>query len=158
MENQVIGEGHKAPTFCLKDGDEVERCLEDYRGSWLVLYFYPKDNTPGCTLEALDFTARREDFRAEGAAIVGVSKDSCESHRRFSANKSLKITLLSDPAGTVLKKYGVERLKKARGRQSIGTVRTACLIDPAGTVVRIWDGVKAKGHADDVLRQLRRSK
>jgi len=155
MKNTPIKEGQIAPEFCLPDTDEKDVCLADFRGNWVVLYFYPKDNTTGCSLEASDFTRLKRDFESEGARIIGVSKDSCKSHRNFRDKKSLTITLLSDEDVTVHKKYGVWRMKKFVGREFLGTIRTTFLIDPQGKVAKIWDGVKVTAHAEEVLETLK---
>ncbi len=146
--------GAAAPQFCLPDKDEHRTCLEDFAGRWLVLYFYPKDNTSGCTLEALDFTAARDDFAELGAAIVAVSPDSPESHCRFADKHGLGITLLSDAGHAVLEQYGVWQKKKLYGREFMGVVRSTFLIDPDGRVRHAWRKVKVKGHVDAVKEKL----
>ncbi|MHA1712430.1 MAG: peroxiredoxin [Candidatus Ranarchaeia archaeon] len=143
--------GDTAPDFCLPNSEEVKQCLKAYRGRWVVLYFYPRDNTPGCSIEAMSFTRLKKEFADKNTIIFGVSKDSCQSHRNFIAKKQLTITLLSDPDKIVHQKYGVCRMKKFMGREFMGTVRTTFLIDPDGKIVRRWNKVKAKGHAQDVL-------
>jgi len=124
----------KAPLFCLPNQDDVEICLRDLKGKWIVLYFYPKDNTPGCTTQACDFTENLLVFEDLDAVILGVSPDSPKKHRNFIAKKELKITLLSDEEKKVLQQYGVWQLKKMYGREYLGVVRTTYLIDPDGTV------------------------
>lgn len=151
----LIEEGQKAPGFCLPDQDENEVCLKDYSGQWLVLYFYPRDNTSGCTREAQDFTALKNDFESEGARILGVSKDSIKSHQRFIETKELGITLLSDESTEVHQLYGVWRMKKNYGREYMGTVRSTYLIDPEGRIAATWNNVRTKGHAEKVLDKLR---
>jgi peroxiredoxin Q/BCP len=146
--------GEKAKEFCLPNQDEVEVCLRDFLGKWVVLYFYPKDNTPGCTTEACDFTLNIEDFKNLDAVILGVSPDSARKHRNFIAKKDLKITLLSDEEKKVLESYGVWQLKKMCGREYMGVVRTTYLIDPEGKVAKRWDKVKVKGHVEDVKKSL----
>ncbi len=150
----MIKENQKAPEFCLKDSYEKDVCLSDFAGKKVVLYFYPKDNTPGCTIEALDFTALQGEFEKLNTVVVGVSKDSCQSHRKFVDKKNLAVTLLSDPDSEMQKKYNVWRMKKFMGREYMGTVRSTVLIDEKGVILKIWDGVKAKGHADDVLSHI----
>ncbi len=150
--------GDKAPDFCLPNQDGEEVCLRDLQGSWVVLYFYPKDNTPGCTTEALDFTALKSEFEKEGATILGVSPDSIKKHQNFIAKKELGITLLSDEDKEVLKKYGVWQLKKNFGKEYMGVVRTTFLIDPDGKIAYIWPKVKVKGHAKEVLEKLKELK
>jgi peroxiredoxin Q/BCP len=146
--------GEKAKEFCLPNQDEVEVCLRDFLGKWVVLYFYPKDNTPGCTTEACDFTLNIEDFKNLDAVILGVSPDSAKKHRNFIAKKDLKITLLSDEEKKVLESYGVWQLKKMCGREYMGVVRTTYLIDSEGKVAKRWDKVKVKGHVEDVKKSL----
>jgi peroxiredoxin Q/BCP len=150
--------GEQAPDFCLPNQDGEEICLRDFRGKWVILYFYPKDNTPGCTTEALDFTALKEEFEKEGAIILGVSPDSIKRHQNFITKKNLAITLLSDEDKEVLKKYGVWQLKKSFGKEYMGVVRTTFLIDPDGKIAYIWEKVKVKNHAKEVLEKLKELK
>jgi thioredoxin-dependent peroxiredoxin len=150
MKNKIISEGSPAPDFCLKDAGEKEVCLNDFAKKTIVLYFYPKDNTPGCSLEAMDFSFLKPDFEKKNAVIFGISKDSCESHQKFIDKKGLTIRLLSDPEAEVQKKYGVWRPKKFMGREFLGTVRTTFILK-GGKVARMWDPVKVKGHAQEVL-------
>ena len=152
MEVEV---GKKAPSFCLKDKDEKKHCLKDFAGKWVVLYFYPKDNTSGCTKEAVGFTEKKAEFEKLGAVIVGVSPDSPASHARFIEKKDLEILLLSDPEHKVLTKYGVWQKKKLYGREYMGVVRSTFLIDPKGKVAAVWRKVKVKGHVDAVLEKLK---
>ena len=147
--------GEKAPDFCLPNQDSEEVCLRDLQGSWVVLYFYPKDNTPGCTTEALDFTAHLEEFRALGATVLGVSPDSVKKHQNFIAKKELKVTLLSDEEKEVCQAYGVWQLKKNYGREYMGVVRSTFLIDPDGVIAAKWEKVRVKGHVEEVLKTLR---
>lgn len=157
MQNTIVAEGQRAPDFCLPDADENERCLQDYEGKWVIVYFYPKDNTPGCSLEAMDFSRLKRSFETRGAIILGISKDTCKSHQRFIDRKSLTITLLSDTDSAVQKQYGIWRPKKFIGRELLGTVRSTFLINPQGIIEKIWDPARAKGHADDVLETLKES-
>lgn len=144
----------KAPVFCLPDQSGREVCLEEFRGRWVVLYFYPRDNTKGCTLEALDFTESMGEFEEFNAVVLGVSPDSVESHERFCERHGLGITLLSDPAHEVLERYGVWQLKKRYGREFHGVVRSTFIIDPEGQIVHEWRGVRVKGHVEEVKRRL----
>ncbi|MBD3287053.1 thioredoxin-dependent thiol peroxidase [candidate division WOR-3 bacterium] len=146
--------GKKAPDFILKDeqGDEVK--LSDLKGKWVVLYFYPKDNTPGCTTEALQFTEYIADFEKMNAKVLGVSGDSCESHQRFMIKHDLKVKLLSDPEHDVLETYGAWGEKKMYGKTFMGIQRSTVLIDPEGNVAHHWPKVKAKGHAVQVKEKL----
>ena len=150
--------GDKAPDFCLPNQDNEEICLRDFAGSWVVLYFYPKDNTPGCTTEALDFTALKSEFEKEGATILGISPDSVKRHQNFITKKELQITLLSDEDKEVAQKYGVWQLKKMYGKEYMGIVRSTFLIDPDGNIAEIWTKVKVKEHAKKVLERLRELK
>jgi len=150
--------GQKAPEFCLPNQDNEEICLRDFNGAWVVLYFYPKDNTPGCTTEALDFTALKSEFEKEGATIFGVSPDSIKRHQNFIAKKELSITLLSDEDKEVAKMYGVWQLKKLYGKEYMGIVRSTFLIDPDGKIAYIWSKVKVKNHAQEVLEKLKELK
>ncbi|MFH1063618.1 MAG: peroxiredoxin [Candidatus Woesearchaeota archaeon] len=151
----IIKEGSTAPAFCLPDAKGKEHCLKEYIGKWTVIYFYPRDNTPGCSMEAMDFSALKSKFSKKKAVILGVSKDSCESHQNFIDSKGLTITLLSDPDHKVQEKYGIWRPKKFMGREFLGTVRSTFLIDPKGKIKRIWDPVSVKGHAEEVLNEIR---
>ncbi len=147
--------GDKAPDFSLKNQDEKEISLKDFKGKWVVLYFYPKDNTPGCSTEAMEFTAKLDDFKKLNCEILGVSSDSCVSHQKFIAKKNLNITLLSDTEKQVLEKYGVWQLKKMCGREYMGVVRTTFLINPEGEIAHIWNKVRVKGHVDAVFEKLK---
>ena len=150
-----LNESDIAPDFCLKNQDEEDICLKDFLGRNVVLYFYPKDNTPGCSMEAMTFTRYKEEFEKHNTTIVGVSKDSCDSHRKFIENKNLNITLISDEDKEIQEKYGVWRLKKFMGKEFMGTVRTTFLIDNKGKIIKIWDKVKVKGHVEEVLEKVK---
>lgn len=156
MDDLLLDEGMKAPAFTLKDADENYVTLKDFRGKNVVLYFYPKDNTPGCTTEALDFTDLKSEFEKNDTAIMGISRDSCISHQNFIDKKNLTIKLLSDPDSSVQKKYGVWRPKKFMGREFLGTVRSTFLIGKDGRIKKYWDKVKAKGHAKEVLEEVKK--
>jgi peroxiredoxin Q/BCP len=158
MSENSLSKGLNAPLFCLPDQNGKEKCLKDLKGKWVVLYFYPRDNTTGCTKEAQDFTSLKDAFEDEGAMILGVSRDSITSHQKFMEKKEIGITLLSDIEIAVHKLYDVWRLKKFMGKESMGTVRTTFLIDPEGNIAEIWDNVKTKDHAQAVLNSLRSAK
>lgn len=143
-----------APEFCLPNQDDVEICLRDLRGKWIVLYFYPKDNTPGCTTEACDFSEAAPDFSTLNAIIIGVSADSTKSHRGFIEKKDLSITLLSDESTTMMQEYGVWALKKNYGKEYMGIVRSTLIINPEGIIKAIWKNVKVKEHARIVKEKL----
>ena len=147
--------GAKAPDFTLADAAEKQISLSDFAGKWLVLYFYPKDNTSGCTVEALDFTAALPEFKKLNAAIVGVSPDSCASHQKFISKHDLKVLLLSDESKQMLSAYGVWQEKSMYGKKYLGVVRTTVLVDPQGVIRHIWPKVKVKGHADEVKETLK---
>ena len=147
--------GDKAPEFCLPNQDENEVCLRDLKGKWIVLYFYPKDNTPGCTTEACDFTENLPDFEELDAVVLGVSPDSPKKHRNFIEKKELGITLLSDENKEVLESYGVWQLKKMCGREYMGVVRSTFLIDPDGNIAEKWSNVRVKGHVQKVKERLK---
>jgi len=144
----------KAPDFCLPDENGKIICLDDYRGKWVVLYFYPKDNTSGCTKEAKDFTQHIEDFKKLNAVVIGISPDSVKSHKKFKEKHDLKVILLSDESKEVLKKYGVWQLKKMYGREYYGVIRSTFLIDPDGNIVHEWRRVKVKEHVENVIEKL----
>ncbi len=147
--------GDKAPDFCLPDKDGNEVCLKDFRGKWVVLYFYPKDNTSGCTKEAVEFTEHLDEFASLNAVVFGVSKDSVKSHKNFAEKHGLKVTLLSDPEHKVIEQYGAWKLKKRYGREYYGTQRSTFLIDPDGVIRHIWPNVRVKGHVEAVLEKLK---
>ncbi|WP_277641216.1 thioredoxin-dependent thiol peroxidase [Wolinella succinogenes] len=143
-----------APAFCLKNQDEAEICLRDLKGAWIILYFYPKDSTPGCTQEACDFTESLPRFETLQAIVLGVSPDSPRSHQNFIAKSDLKITLLSDPTKETAKAFGAWGEKKLYGKVSEGIIRSTFIIDPQGRIAHAWRGVKVAGHAKEVLETL----
>ncbi len=145
----------KAFPFCLPDENGKKRCLKDSRGKWVVLYFYPKDNTTGCTKEAKDFSQYIEEFEKLNAVVIGISPDSIESHKKFKDKHGLKVILLSDESKDTMQKYGVWQLKKMYGRSYYGVVRSTFLIDPDGNIAYEWKRVKVKGHVEDVLKKLK---
>ncbi len=151
----MVEVGSKAPEFCLPNQDDVEICLRDLKGKWVVLYFYPRDNTPGCTTEACDFTESVADFSSLDAIILGVSADSTKKHRNFIEKKDLGITLLSDEDTSMMQEWGVWQLKKNYGKEYMGIVRTTFIINPEGVVVAKWDKVKVKGHVEAVKEKLK---
>ncbi len=153
----MVSEGEEAPDFTLQADDERKVSLKDYRGKKVVLYFYPKDGTPGCTREATEFRDVAEEFAKEGAVILGVSKDGVKSHQKFKQKHELPFTLLSDPEGKVLDLYGVWKKKSLYGRTFMGTERTTFLIDENGIVKKIYRKVKAEGHAQVCLLDLKGS-
>ena len=142
--------GSKAPDFCLPDADNKKVCLKDFKGKWVVLYFYPKDNTSGCTREAVDFTSNIGDFKKMNATVIGISPDSSASHTNFIDRHKLKVILLSDTEHRALEKYGVWQKKQLYGREYFGVVRTTFVIDPKGKIKQVWDRVKVAKHVDAV--------
>lgn len=151
----MVEVGDAAPEFCLPDGDENEICLNSLRGKWVILYFYPKDNTSGCTREAMDFTDAMDAIHALGADVLGISRDSPPSHRRFAEKHGLKVKLLSDSDHKIMETYGVWALKKMYGREGYGVVRSTFLITPEGQIAHIWRSVKVKGHVEAVVKTLK---
>ena len=146
--------GDAIPDFCLPNQDEEEICFRDIKGCWIVLYFYPKDNTPGCTTEACDFTEALPDFTGMKAMILGVSPDSPKKHRNFIEKKELKITLLADEEKELCKSFGMWQLKKFMGREYMGVVRSTFIISPEGTLAYKWEKVRVKNHVQEVKEKL----
>lgn len=136
--------GQKAPAFCLPNQDGVEICSRDLKGKWIVLYFYPKDNTPGCTTQACDFTQDEAKFEDLDAVILGVSADGMKKHQNFIAKYDLTITLLSDESTDMMQEYGVWQLKKNYGKEYMGIVRTTYIINPQGEISAAWDKVRVR--------------
>ena len=143
--------GDKAPTFTLKTLGGAQVSLADFRGKRVVLYFYPKDDTPGCTKEACSFRDGAAQLRQRGAVVLGVSTDSVESHRKFKAKYHLNFPLLSDAEKQVVQAYGVWKTKSMYGRTYLGIERTTVIIDQAGKVARIFPKVSVEGHLEEVL-------
>jgi thioredoxin-dependent peroxiredoxin len=148
--------GAAAPDFSLIDQNQHPVRLADFAGTWLVLYAYPRDSTPGCTQEARDFSCLMEEFRGRGAQIVGVSPDKPSSHLRFIQQQGLGLRLLSDPGHSLIEAYGAWGMKKFMGREFMGVIRSTWLVDPAGTLAALWSPVKVKDHAREVLETLTR--
>jgi peroxiredoxin Q/BCP len=136
--------GQTAPEFCNVNQDNVEICSRDLKGKWIVLYFYPKDNTPGCTNEACDFTAAEPEFDDLDAVILGMSPDTPKKHQNFIEKHNLGITLLCDEQNETAQKYGVWQMKKNYGREYMGIVRSTFLIDPQGNIAFAWENVKVR--------------
>lgn len=153
--------GKEAPKFCLRDKDNKEVCLKDFKDKYVILYFYPKDNTPGCTTEAIGFTGILPELQKLDAEVVGVSPDSPESHAKFIEKKNLKVILLSDVEKEVLKAYGKWGKKKFRGKEYIGVIRSTFLIDPEGKIAHVWPKVSVNGHpkaVKEILEELKNKK
>ena len=147
--------GTKAPEFTLpdKDGDQVS--LSDFRGKKVILYFYPRDNTPGCTRQACAFAAAYEDFKSLDAVVIGISKDSAASHQKFAEKHGLPFLLLSDPELSAIQAYGVWQEKKMYGKVSMGVVRSTYVIDEAGIIEKVMPKVKPDTNAAEILEYLR---
>ena len=146
--------GQTAPDFTLQDQNGKEVHLSDYLGKKVVLYFYPKDNTPGCTRQACAFAAAYEDFRRQDIAVIGISKDSVASHVKFAEKYNLPFVLLSDPERKAIEPYGVWQEKKMCGKVSMGVVRTTFIIDERGVVTHVMPKVKPDTNAEEVLALL----
>ncbi|MBQ1334179.1 MAG: thioredoxin-dependent thiol peroxidase [Clostridia bacterium] len=150
----MLEAGKKAPGFTLNDKDGNPVSLSDFSGRKTVLYFYPRDNTSGCTRQACAFGRTYEEYERLGVAVIGVSRDSEASHRRFAEKNSLPFILLSDPELTAIKAYDVWQEKKLYGKTSMGVVRTTYLIDASGTIEKVWPKAKPDTNADEILAYL----
>lgn len=150
----MIKEGMKAPEFTLQNSKGEAVSLSDFRGKKVVLYFYPKDNTPGCTRQACAFAGAYEGFRIKNTEVIGISKDGVASHEKFAAKYGLPFVLLSDPDRIAIEAYGVWQEKKLYGKLSFGVVRTTFLIDEEGTVVKVMPKVKPDTNAAEILAEL----
>jgi peroxiredoxin Q/BCP len=151
----TIAAGNPAPGFTAPTNDGGSLCLEDLRGKAVVLYFYPRDDTPGCTREAQEFTEALDEFASAGAEIVGVSKDTAAKHDKFRAKYGLPFTLVSDAENDICERYGVWVEKKNYGKTYMGIERATFLIDPDGTVAKVWRKVKVAGHVEKVLEAVK---
>ena len=151
----AIEQGSQAPDFDLPRDGGGNVSLSQLSGKKVVLYFYPKDDTPGCTNEAMDFTALSDEFAANDAVVVGVSPDTVSKHEKFIAKHGLGVILASDEDTSVLQAYGVWKEKSMYGRTYMGVERSTFLIDANGTVARVWPKVKVKGHAQEVLEAVK---
>lgn len=144
----------KAPDFTLPDQDGHEHHLADYRGKWVVVYFYPKDDTPGCTTEACSFRDEYDYIQEQGAVVFGISKDTVKSHKKFAEKYNLHFPLLSDPDHKVIEAYGSWGPKKFMGREYIGINRDTYLINPKGEIAKSYKGVTPKGHAVQIVKDI----
>lgn len=144
----------KAPDFRLQDHSGKYHALSDYVGKWVVVYFYPKDDTPGCTKEACGFREAEKEFAKRDVVIIGISKDSVSSHKKFADKYHLTFSLLSDPDHTVIEKFGAWGKKKFLGREYEGTHRNTYLIDPKGNIIKTYTGVNPLTHVQQVLSDL----
>ncbi|EEO26592.1 thioredoxin-dependent thiol peroxidase [Helicobacter winghamensis] len=145
----------EAPLFSLPNQDNAEISLRDFRGSFVVLYFYPKDKTPGCTTEACDFRDSIQSFNKLNAVVLGVSPDSVKSHQSFIEKERLNFTLLSDNQKVVLKSYGAWGLKKLYGKEYEGVIRSTFIINPEGKIAFFWKNVKINGHIEAIKEKLK---
>lgn len=150
----MLNEGIKAPAFTLPDQEGQEHTLSDYQGSWILLYFYPKDDTPGCTKEACGIRDVWGDYQKAGLHVFGVSADSVAKHKKFVEKYTLPFTLLSDEEKTMLEAYGVWGKKKFMGREYMGIHRVSYLINPEGVIAKVYPKVKPADHAQEVLTDL----
>ena len=151
----MLEQGSLAPDFTLSDQSGINHSLSDFRGQWVVLYFYPKDLTPGCTTEACNFRDDFPDFKKLNTTILGVSKDSVKRHATFAQKYKLPFLLLSDESGEVCEKYEVWKEKSMYGKTFLGIVRSTYLIDPQGKIFRVYPKVKVKEHAAELLEVLK---
>lgn len=150
--------GKSAPDFTLPDQDGVPHALADYRGQWVLIYFYPKDDTPGCTVEACELRDEFPKFEKLKAKIFGVSADTVQSHKKFVEKYRLPFTLLADPEKKMLESYGVWGMKKFMGREYLGIVRSSFLVNPEGKIAKIYPKVNPLTHADEVLADLEKAR
>ena len=145
---------NKIQNFCLPNQNNENFCFEDLKGKWIVLYFYPRDNSKSCTIEAQNFADKLNSIKNFGAEVVGVSPDSVKSHQNFAKKHNLQFNLLSDPEHIVLKQFGVWQKKKMYGREYMGVVRSTFIINPQGNITSEWRKVKVKGHVEEVISKL----
>ncbi|MGE5628760.1 MAG: thioredoxin-dependent thiol peroxidase [Solirubrobacterales bacterium] len=150
----MLKEGDKAPEFTLKNDEEKDISLRDFKGKKVVIYFYPKDNTPGCTREALSLKEAYEEILAKGAVVIGISRDSTASHQKFRIKNNLPFYLLSDPEHSVIEAYGAWQEKKMYGKVSMGIVRSTFIIDENGIIIKVYPKVKPDTHGREVLEAL----
>jgi peroxiredoxin Q/BCP len=144
-----------APDFTLFDQNEDSHSLSQYKGKWLVIYFYPKDGTPGCTTEACTIAEVYDDFAKLGVTVIGVSKDSPQSHKKFAAKYKLPFRLLSDPNGTMIEAYGAWKEKSMFGKTALGTVRITYLVNPEGIIAKVYPKVDPASHALEMLKDIK---
>jgi peroxiredoxin Q/BCP len=153
--NDMLEQGIKAPDFTLNDKDGNAVSLSDFIGKKVVLYFYPKDNTPGCSRQACAFAAAYEGFRAKNVAVIGISKDSIDSHRKFAEKYDLPFVLLSDPDRVAIEAYGVWQEKKLYGKTSMGVVRSTFIINEQGMIEKVMPKAKPDTNASEILECLK---
>ena len=150
-DKDVLKEGEFAPDFNLKSDEYLNKTLADFKGNNIVLFFYPRDNTPGCTTEANDFKDLHDEFKSVDTVIIGISKDSAESHEKFKQKYDFPFTLLADTEAETCNDYDVWREKNLYGRKFMGIERSSFLIDKDAKIAKVWRKVKVKGHAQEVL-------
>ncbi len=150
----MLKEGSIAHDFTLQTAEGRPVSLKDFRGKKVVLYFYPKDDTPGCTIEACEFRDSLSAFKKAGVEVIGISVDTVESHKKFAGKYRLNFTLLADPKKEVVKKYGVWGKKKFMGREYMGTRRTTFIVDERGRIAKIFPEVSPKGHSKEILASI----
>ena len=150
----MVKEGIKAPDFKLKDAEGKEHSLSDYKGKNVIVYFYPRDDTPGCTIEACNFRDDFSKYKQKGAVILGISPDDSESHQKFTDKFKLPFTLLSDPDRKVIKEYGAWGDKVSFGQKKMGLIRSTVLIDKAGKIKKRFGKVNVKDHSQEILELL----
>ncbi len=148
----MLAIGTKAPDFTLKDKDGKEVSLSEYRGSKVILYFYPKDSTAGCTKEACSFRDKKNELATEGFTVIGISRDSQKSHQRFAEKQNLNFTLLSDEDTSVIEAYEAWGEKSLYGKRYMGIIRMTYVIDEDGVIIKAYDKVKVSTHAEDILK------
>jgi len=147
----LVEPGQPAPDFTLLDQHGQSHRLSDYRGKWVVLYFYPKDDTPGCTREASSFRDHLAELAGKDAVVLGISADTVQSHERFAEKYSLPFTLLSDPEHLAIEPYGVWTEKSGYGKKTMGIERTTFLVNPEGKIEKVWRKVRVEGHSEEVM-------
>ncbi|MDP2600728.1 MAG: thioredoxin-dependent thiol peroxidase [Deltaproteobacteria bacterium] len=155
MPSKEIAEGNAAPNFSLPANNGEQVSLAGLKGKWVVLYFYPKDDTPGCTKEACSFRDTKSEFTKKNAVVLGVSKDSADSHEKFISKYNLNFLLLADTTGEVIEKYGAFKKKSMFGKTFLGIQRSTFLISPEGKIAKIWRNVKVDGHEGEVLEKIK---
>lgn len=155
MTSSLPTEGSKAPAFTCKDQDDQSHKLSDYKEQWVLLYFYPKDDTSGCTKEACGLRDNWKELKKLGCAVLGVSKDPVKSHKKFVDKYELPFTLLADEDTKIMQSYGVWQEKSMYGRKYMGTVRASFLIDPKGKIAKVYPKVKPAEHAEEVLKDVK---
>ena len=151
---KILSIGDEAPDFCLPDMDGEVLCLNDLKGGYAVIYFYPRDGTPGCTRQAKEFSANLPRFHEIGVRVLGISPDSIKSHKKFAEKNDLSVKLLSDEERGVVEAYGAWQEKSMYGKSFLGVVRSTFIIDPKGKIVSLWPKVRVPGHIEEIFSTL----